>query len=366
MNCLDREAFFVGGCVRNALLHQTVADIDIATPLVPDEVIRRADASGLKVVPTGLSHGTVTLISHGKPFEVTTFRKDIETDGRHAIVAFSTTMSEDAARRDFTLNALYADSSGMVIDPLGTGLDDLSAGRVRFILDPAERIREDSLRILRFFRFTAWYADRVDTEGTAACAALADQIDGLAKERVGQEFRKLLAAPQPVEALHTMDDAGVLGRCLPGASPAGLSRLVSNEQTTREPVAWMTRLAALGSDDPESALRLGRSEARSLDKIRRLRRMPLPAAVAAAEYGRDTALAAALLDRSDAARDWIGFKEELARGATAVFPLSASDLSDRGIADGQEMGAMLKSARAVWLEGDLTPDRDQLLATLFD
>ncbi|MEM7670577.1 MAG: CCA tRNA nucleotidyltransferase, partial [Pseudomonadota bacterium] len=134
MNCLDREAFFVGGCVRNALLHQTVADIDIATPLVPDEVIRRADAAGLKVVPTGLSHGTMTLISHGKPFEVTTFRKDIDTNGRHAIVAFSTTMSEDAARRDFTLNALYADSSGMVIDPLGTGLDDLSAGRVRFIL----------------------------------------------------------------------------------------------------------------------------------------------------------------------------------------------------------------------------------------
>ena len=196
------RALFVGGCVRNALLGRPVADIDIATDALPERTIALAAAAGLHPVPTGLAHGTVTIVADHRPFEVTTFRRDVTTDGRHATVAFSTDLAEDAARRDFTMNALYADPSGAVIDPLD-GLSDLLARRVRFVGDPAERIAEDYLRILRFFRIHAWYGDPaggLDADGLAACAALQDGLDQLSRERVGAEMTKLLAAADPAPA----------------------------------------------------------------------------------------------------------------------------------------------------------------------
>jgi poly(A) polymerase len=178
LDALDNGAFFVGGCVRNTLLGQPVADIDITTPIEPDEVARRLEAAGLRAVPTGIEHGTVMAVSGGEGFEITTFRADVATDGRRATVRFSTDIAEDAARRDFTMNAIYADAEGEIIDPLG-GLPDLEARRVRFIGDPHDRIREDYLRILRFFRFTAWYgAEGIEPEGLAACTELADGIEG--------------------------------------------------------------------------------------------------------------------------------------------------------------------------------------------
>lgn len=213
------RALFVGGCVRNALLGVPVADIDISTDALPETVTNIANRAGFRVVPTGLEHGTVTVLAHGEAHEVTTFRRDVETNGRHAVVAFSTDVTEDAARRDFTMNALYAESSGLVIDPLG-GLPDLLARRLRFVGDAEARIREDYLRILRFFRFHAVYGDPeggLDAEGYAACAANAEGIDELSRERVGAEMRKLLGARDPAPSVAAMAQAGILARVLPGA-----------------------------------------------------------------------------------------------------------------------------------------------------
>lgn len=193
------QALFVGGCVRNALMGVPVSDIDISTDAVPERVIVLAEAAGIKAVPTGIDHGTVTLIKDGIPHEVTTFRKDVETDGRRAVVAYSTCIEEDAARRDFTMNALYARSDGTVLDPLG-GLPDLRARRVRFIGDAGDRIREDYLRSLRYFRFHALYGCDELGFDPEALAAIAGNLDGLAtlsRERVGAELLKLLSAPDP-------------------------------------------------------------------------------------------------------------------------------------------------------------------------
>jgi poly(A) polymerase len=192
----DLPVFIVGGAVRNAILGLAAADIDMATPATPDQVVALLAAAGLKSAPTGAAHGTITAIAEHRGIEVTTFRADVITDGRHATVAFTTDIAEDAARRDFTMNALYADPEGRVIDPLG-GLSDLLARRVRFIGAAEDRIREDYLRILRFFRFHAWYGDPdggLDPDGLAACAALSDGIARLSRERVGAEMRKLLSA----------------------------------------------------------------------------------------------------------------------------------------------------------------------------
>ena len=219
--------FFVGGCVRDALLGRRSSDIDLATDARPEAVMALARAAGLNPVPTGLGHGTVTVVAAGRPYQVTTFRRDVETFGRHAVVAFSDDIAEDAARRDFTLNALYARPDGSVVDPLG-GLPDLRAGRVRFVGDAGERIAEDTLRILRFFRMTAWYgnpAEGLDAAGLAACAAGQEGLDGLSRERVGAEVTKLLAAPDPAPAVAAMAAAGILARVLPGADATLLAPL---------------------------------------------------------------------------------------------------------------------------------------------
>ena len=257
-------ALFVGGCVRNALLGVSVSDVDVATDATPETVSTLAQAAGFKPVPTGIDHGTVTIVAEGKPHEVTTFRRDVETDGRRAVVAFSDRIEDDAQRRDFTMNALYADRHGAVIDPLN-GLPDLLARRVRFVGDPETRIREDYLRILRFFRFHACYGDPeggIDPEGLAACAALAEGLDGISKERITAELRKLLTAGDPSPAVAAMFQAGVLARVLPGADPRALGPLVHLEtgHLDADPPRWRRRLAVLGGD--AEPLRLSKAEAR--------------------------------------------------------------------------------------------------------
>ncbi|MEM7189930.1 MAG: CCA tRNA nucleotidyltransferase, partial [Pseudomonadota bacterium] len=237
------DAYFVGGCVRNQILGHPVADIDIATPLAPEEAGELLAAAGIRVVPTGLQHGTQTAVVAGQGVEVTTFRRDIETDGRHAKVIFTTEIAEDASRRDFTMNALYAEADGTVVDPI-SGLEDTIAGRLRFIGDAEDRIREDYLRILRFFRFQALYGRQsIDADGLAACAALADGLDQLARERVGWEMRKLLGAPDPAPAVASMAAAGILRRVLPGADAVFLAQLVHIEQSAGADPDWLTRLA---------------------------------------------------------------------------------------------------------------------------
>ena len=225
-------ARYVGGCVRNALLGVPVSDIDIATQLVPDEVTQVMRVAGIAVHPTGIEHGTLTVVADHQPFEVTTLRRDVETDGRRAVVAFTRDWEEDAQRRDFRINALYADRDGAIFDPTGGGLDDLAARRIVFVGDPETRLREDYLRILRFFRFYAWYGrEAPDADGLAACAKLRAGLDGISVERIWMETKKLCAAVQPIPALEAMQASGVMAQLFPQARGLDLTRkLVALEQ----------------------------------------------------------------------------------------------------------------------------------------
>jgi poly(A) polymerase len=360
LEAAGHRALFVGGCVRNALMGVPVADVDIATDARPAAVTRLAEAAGLRVVPTGIEHGTVTVIAQGVPHEVTTFRRDVETDGRRAVVAFSQDVAEDAARRDFTMNALYADARGNVIDPLG-GMPDLVARRLRFVGDAHQRIREDYLRILRFFRFHAHYGDPnqgMDAEALAASAELAEGLDGLPRERIGAEMRKLLAAPDPAPAVAAMAQAGVLARVLPGSDVRALAPLVHLEGDL--PPHWQRRLAALGGQEVEERLRLSRADAAVLVALRdAVGRGWSPAALGwklGAEGARDAVLLRAALLESALPKGW---QAEVARGAGSVMPLTAADLMPD--LQGAALGARLKEIEARWLASDLRLTRSDFL-----
>lgn len=352
------RALFVGGCVRDAILARPVGDIDIATDAVPDRVAALAAAAGLRAVPTGAAHGTVTVIADGRPHEVTTFREDVETFGRHARVAFTDRIEADAARRDFTMNALYADRGGEVLDPLG-GLPDVLAGRVRFVGDPAARIAEDRLRVLRFFRFTAWFGrDGIDPAGLAACAAAAGDLPLLSRERIGAEMRKMLAAPDPAPAAAAMAAAGVLAAVLPGADAGPLAPLVHFEGDL--PPRWLRRLAVLGGDDPADRLRLSRAEWAALARIGDAARRGMPAHEAGyrlgRDDGRDAVLAAAALAGAPPPAGWA---EAVARGAAAVFPLRAADLAPLS---GAALGAALRAAETAWIASGFALPQAELRA----
>lgn len=343
-------ALVVGGAVRNALLGEKVEDIDIATALRPERVMELASAAGLKVVPTGIEHGTVTVVAAGEGFEVTTFRRDVETDGRRAVVEFSDRLEEDAARRDFTINALYAGADGAVIDPVG-GLDDLAARRLRFVGDPAQRIAEDYLRILRFFRFHARYGRGApDDAALAACAAGAEGLARISRERIGAEMRKLLSAPDPVEAVRLMQRTGVLAQVLPGADAERLAGLVAAEpglcpgpQDISAKKNWPVRLAALGADAADR-LRLSRDEARVQDELRFAGSL----SEAAYRLGAERAGQIALLRAAGGEALRADWREQIDFAAGQKLPVSAADLSDR--LSGPALGRGLKAAEAAWIE----------------
>ena len=344
------RVMFVGGCVRNALLGEVVGDLDLATDALPEKVVRLVEAAGFKAIPTGIDHGTVTVLAGGLPHEITTFRRDVQTDGRHAVVAYSTDVAQDAARRDFTMNALYADPSGEVIDPLG-GLPDLRARRLRFVGEPAQRIREDYLRILRFFRFSATYGDPalgMDAEGLAACAELADGIDGLSRERIGAEMRKLLSARDPAPALASMAASGVLRHVLSGADPRYVAPLVHLEAGA--PPHWQRRLVVLGGQDWDNALRLSRSEQGLMARLRdQVGNALSPAALGwrlGPEAGADAVLARAAVLESPLPDDW---KADVARGAASRFPVTAADLMPA--LAGPALGAKLAELESRWIFG---------------
>ena len=354
------RALFVGGCVRNALLGVAVADIDIASDALPETVSNIAEKAGFRVVPTGIDHGTVTVIANGIPHEVTTFRRDVETDGRRAVVAFSQDVAEDAARRDFTMNALYADATGHVIDPLG-GLPDLIARRVRFVGEADARIREDYLRILRFFRFHAVYGDPdagIDADGLAACAANSDGIAGLSRERIGAEMRKLLAAKDPAPSVAIMAQAGILAQVLPGADHRALAPLVHLEAGLSP--RWQRRLAVLGGEDLTEHLRLSRADLGSILRIRDEIGTTLSPAALGWKLGQqeaiDVMLCRAAVLEMPLPPDW---QPHIARGAQANLPVSAADLMPA--LQGAALGAKLKEIEARWLGSDLTAARDELL-----
>ena len=357
----SHRVLFVGGCVRNALLGELVGDLDLATDALPEKVVRLVEAAGFKAIPTGIDHGTVTVLAGGLPHEITTFRRDVQTDGRHAVVAYSTDVAQDAARRDFTMNALYADPSGEVVDPLG-GLPDLRARRLRFVGEPSQRIREDYLRILRFFRFSATYGDPalgMDAEGLAACAELADGIDGLSRERIGAEMRKLLSARDPAPALASMAASGVLRHVLSGADPRYVAPLVHLEAGA--PPHWQRRLVVLGGQDWDNALRLSRSEQGLMARLRdQVGNALSPAALGwrlGPDAGADAVLARAAVLESPLPDDW---KADVARGAASRFPVTAADLMPA--LAGPALGAKLAELESRWLASDLRLSRDDLLA----
>ena len=357
------QALFVGGCVRNDLLGAAVSDIDIATDARPERVIELAKAAGLKPIPTGIDHGTVTVVVSGTAFEVTSFRTDVSTDGRRAVVAFSDDITADAERRDFTMNALYAQASGVVIDPL-EGLGDLRARRVRFIKHAAQRIEEDYLRILRFFRFSAWYGDPqlgFDPEALAAIGANLDGLDGLSKERIGNELLKLLAAVDPAPSLAVMRATGALMRVLNGADDKAIGLLVHLEQGNDVAPAPLRRLAALGGLDVQAALRLSKQQ----DKTLTLYRGEMGSASGAGELGyRHGVIAAKDILLLRAAQ----FETEVARGdfnaadigANASFPVAAQDLMPQY--SGAQLGAELRTLEQRWIDSGFQLSKKALLS----
>ncbi|MBS0123726.1 CCA tRNA nucleotidyltransferase [Thetidibacter halocola] len=358
------RAYAVGGCVRNALLGVPVTDVDIATDARPERVVDLAEGAGLKAVPTGIDHGTITVVAEGEGFEVTTFRADVETDGRRAVIRYADRIEDDAIRRDFTINALYADRRGGLVDPLG-GLPDLHARRLRFIADADTRIREDYLRILRFFRFSAWYGDPAQGMDADALAAIAANLEGLhtlSRERVGAEVKKLLSAPDPVMAVSVMERTGVLQAILPGATARALGPLLSHEAALGLGADPIRRLAALGfADGP--ALRLSKADQARLDLFQRW--VPDAAGLAeiawrdGAERAQDLAVLRAALLESPLFPD---LTQRIARGAGARFPVKAADLMP-GL-QGKALGDALKDLEARWIASDFTLTREALLKGL--
>lgn len=359
------QALFVGGCVRNTLLDVGVSDIDISTDAPPERVMDLARAAGIKAVPTGIDHGTVTLVEGGIPHEVTTFRRDVATDGRRAVVAFSTRVEEDAARRDFTMNAIYARPDGTVLDPLG-GLPDLHARKVRFIGTATNRIREDYLRSLRYFRFHAWYGDDAAGFDPDALEAIAANLDGLAslsRERVGHEMLKLLAAPDPAPSVAAMRSTGALGQFLPGADDRALAPLVHLEGEAGVAPAPLRRLAALGGVDVADALRLSRAQARALNQMTEAAGEVADPAALGYRLGASAALDAILLRHALLGAEWpSSASEAIARGAAATFPVRPADLMP-GLA-GPELGRALKRLEDDWIASEFTLDRAALMARL--
>ncbi|MGI8527457.1 MAG: CCA tRNA nucleotidyltransferase [Pseudolabrys sp.] len=367
LGALDRdgeEARAVGGAVRNALLGMKVGEIDLATTAAPEEVARRVEAAGMKAVPTGIEHGTVTVVADGAPFEVTTLRRDIETYGRHAKVAFGRDWKADAQRRDFTINALSASRDGTVHDYTG-GLDDLAARKVRFIGDAKTRIEEDYLRILRFFRFHAGYGEgALDADGLAACIALRAGLEQLSRERIRMEFIKLLVAERAAPVLQTMADAGLLLialNCVPNVTH--FSAMAALERALSLPADPMRRLGALAMMIVEDAerlsekLRLSNAESAKLISMLENWRTLNPQ-----NDGREILYrrgAERFIDRvlfawarSGAPADdapWRDLATLPQRWNAPDFPVKAADLMARGLAKGPALGAALKAAEAAWI-----------------
>ena len=366
LDAANGDTRLVGGAVRDALLGLPMKDIDLATRLPPAEVMRRLRAAGLKAVPTGLAHGTVTAVTPDLTAEVTTLRRDVATDGRHAEVAFTDDWREDASRRDFTINALYAVlPEGPISDFFG-GIDDLRARRVRFIGEPLQRIAEDHLRILRFFRFSARFAATVDADGLAACAARANDLMALSRERIAGELRGLLLVDDPLPSLALMIAHGILAPVLPEITAARLpvlARLLAAEIDAAIAPHWIRRLAALLPPDPAIAdtiaarLRLSKAERRRLGLAVRAWSGgdPLPQAWAdGAEAVTDRLLVAGEATSARQVADW----------QRPRFAVSGRDLLARGIAAGPEVSRLLGRIEAGWIAAGFPSDAASMAALI--
>jgi len=375
---------FVGGCVRNAIMGAPIGDIDLATILEPKEVVAALEAHKIKSVPTGIAHGTITAVIDGKPFEITSLRKDVETDGRRAVVTFTQNWAEDAQRRDLTMNALYADYDGTVFDPTGQGLDDLKAMKFRFVGEAETRVQEDYLRILRYFRFLAWYggAAKVDATALKACRENRRGLKKLSAERVWSEIKKILLAPDPARAIHIMLTNEILETVLAEASNAeGLSRMVKLERREAITPDPLLRLMAMSAREPLQMALLCKRLKMSSKETQRLRawsdssvsldpnaenREQLKAIyMAGKQVVIDRArIRAAGEDDAIISTRWMSLAD-LAMGWTPPeFPLTGKDMKAAGVAPGPQMGKMLEALKALWVRSGFTADREKLLMAL--
>lgn len=376
-------ARFVGGCVRNTLMGKPIDDVDIATVLTPDEVIAALEQAGLRAIPTGVEHGTVTALADGRTYEITTLRRDVATDGRRAVVAFTRDWAEDAERRDFRFNALYADSEGRLFDPTGQGVSDAREGRVVFVGDPMTRIREDYLRILRFFRFFAWYGrGEPDPAALAACEARRSMLEDGAAERIQKELMKLLAADDPRPALRLMAATGVLGLILPCVQSMarfdGLLTIQTEQLFENDPEL---RLAALLPDDPgiveQAAQRLRLANAlrdrlvAAAGATPRIVSWMSPREARRAIYALGVAtfcdrvrLAWAAADRSAATSQWRGLLAIAQTWTPPVFPLTGEAVMKAGVPQGPLVGAVMREVETWWVDQDFIEDRFSLIERL--
>ncbi len=352
----EGSARFVGGAVRDTLLGLPVADIDIATTLAPDEVLARLKSAHVRAVPTGLAHGTITAVLPEGPVEVTTLRRDVKTDGRHAVIAYTDDWREDAARRDFTMNALYADpQTGTLFDYFG-GLADMAAGHVRFIGDPLQRIAEDHLRILRFFRFVSRFADVPEPAGLAACAARANDLMALSRERIADEFQKLLVTRRAPETLGMMVAHGILAPVLPeidAGAPGRLAVLAAREGVLGVAPDPLRRLAAVLPRDAAIADGVG-----ARLKLSNAQRKRLAAAIGDVSEAAPLALAYRL--GKAAALDWLLLSDrpepalKAAWAAIAAWelprlPISGGALVERGLSRGPDVAQALRHIEDQWI-----------------
>lgn len=380
------QIMVAGGAVRNSLLGEAVADIDLCTTLLPSEIVEHLEAADQKAVPTGIEHGTITAVIDGDPYEVTTLREDIETDGRHAVVRFGTNWQADACRRDLTINALYCDREGRVFDFVD-GYADILHRNVRFIGNAEERIREDALRILRFFRFFAWYGSgRPDAQGLKACSASKELLSGLSVERIWMELKKLLTAPDPGRALLWMRTTGILSALLPETEKWGIDAvpgLVQLEaEQKRVPDALLRLMAMIRPEESNvqvlaKRLLLSNAERERLEdwanssapapsvEVTELEKLLYRGSqtglcdamlfeVVHLRNREDDAGAGAMLDNLGHAKSW----------KKPVFPVQGKDLLEKGFEPGPEVGKKLSELEEIWVEGGFNASRDELIDDL--
>lgn len=360
------ETRVAGGAVRNALLGVPVADVDLATVLLPNEVIAAAKAAGFGVHPTGIDHGTVTVTHQRAAFEVTTLRRDIETDGRHAVVSFTTDWAEDAARRDFTINAMYCDSSGKIFD-YTKGYQDIQKWRVKFVGDASERIREDYLRILRFFRFHAWYGKNApDKKGLEACVTLKSGLKKLSVERIRQELMKTLAAPNAIKTLKLMAESGVLKIILPHTEQWNvLERLPADAilrlfVLARDPRKLKDRLRLSNEDAARlAALYAAPDVSKALSEVER-RRILYHLGASGWRDAVDLSLAQSKSKLNDP--KWMALRDVPNSWVPPRMPVKGTDLIGIGLHPGPKMGQVLSALEDWWVANDFTPTRQDLMA----
>ena len=379
LNESGSETRIAGGAVRNALLEQPISDVDLATTLVPRDVMLRCKEAGMKTVPTGVAHGTITVISGEQSFEVTTLRKDVETDGRHAVVNYGTDWKEDAQRRDLTMNALYLDQDGTIFDPLG-GIEDIYNQNVRFIGNPEHRIEEDYLRILRFFRFFAWYGKfRPDSEGLKACARLKQGIQKLSSERVWQELIKIFSAPDPSRSVLWMRQTGVLSTVLPESEKWGIDALPflieADEEFNREPDGLLRLMSVLPPDAERMSQLADRLKLPNKVRNRLVgwanTTQPF-STLSQKEFGQwlywqDFKAVSDRVSLAAAKKDKIGKKyvrqlKWLKRWIKPSFPVKGQDLLDAGLMPGPEVAVNLRQMEHTWVESDYKLSKEELLA----